>query len=211
MLTSSHRGGHSTSEMQWARKRKEAETHRLSSPRPRSLDVFTPCVSHIPSPHKPLGCLRQVRPCPSTWGSEKSETVTLRKSPRPVNSQRLSSGAWGGEVCRSLWRSTGEGRRSGGTEMGRKCGQKDQPIRMPGQAWGPRCQQGSWIPLPGSHRRHWSGAVTIMAHLRWSSSNSMGKVTHPHAGPCVGKRYHCCRLQRGPPGFGNNSHPKIRT
>lgn len=95
MLTSSHGGGPSAPEMQWALKRKEVETHRLSSPRPHSLDVFTPCVSHIPSPHKPLGCLRQVRPCPSAWGSEKSETVTLRKSPRPVKSQRLSSGACG--------------------------------------------------------------------------------------------------------------------
>lgn len=143
------------------------------------------------------------------------QSLPLRKSPcQVVKPQHLCSGAWGGDGCRNVgWGWQGvhrEGRRSQGWEMGKKRGQKDQPVqRRRGWAWGPQHQLGSWTAPPGSHLRCWSGAGTIMAHFRCSLSNSTGKVTHPNAGPCVGNRCHCCHLQRGPPGFGNSSHMKI--
>lgn len=49
-----------------------------------------------------------------------------------------------------------------------------------------------------------------MACFRCSLSNSMRKVTHPPAGPCVGNRCHCRHFQRGPPGLGTVPTRRLR-
>lgn len=80
----------------------------------------------------------------------------------------------------------------------------------PGQAWEAANVAREPDPTPGSHLRHWSRAVTIMAHFRRSLSNSTGKATHPNAGTCVRNRCQHCHLQRGPLGLESNSHPKTQ-
>ena len=50
----------------------------------------------------------------------------------------------------------------------------------------------------------------ITARFRCSLSNSMRKVTHPPAGPCVGNRCHCRHFQRGPPGLGTVPTRRLR-
>lgn len=53
--------------------------HPLPSPHTHSLDVFTPLITHTSSFPQPLRCPPQVRPCPCSQGSAKSEIAAALK------------------------------------------------------------------------------------------------------------------------------------
>lgn len=122
------------------------EAPLLSSPCSHSLNALPPCVSHTPSPHKPIRCPPQVRRCPDAWGSDESDTITALEKVT-TSGGRLGHSACDGEPGEQL-PARAEGEPGGGKELSRKENGEEVPAVGPACTKAQRLRQASGLSLP---------------------------------------------------------------